>query len=146
MSDSLSDCSDVSYQSLSDDQCQSVNFDLSNGAPLDTNNFIIVHFNINSITAEGRIEQLSNICQTLKVDVLLVTESKVDSSIADNSLLLPNFNEPIRRDRDRHGGGCIVYVAQHLSYKHRHDLELPDFEHIWVDVRLKDQLFAIKKG
>ena len=143
MSDSLSDCSDVSYQSLSEDQCQSVNFDLSNGAPLDTNNFIIVHFNINSITAEGRIEQLSDICQTLHVDVLIISESKLDCSIADNSLLLPNFNEPIRRDRDRHGGGCIVYVAQHLSYKHRHDLELPDFEHIWVDVRLKDQLFAI---
>ena len=133
----------MSYQSLSEDQSQSVNFDLSNGAPLDTNNFIVVHFNVNSITAEGRIDELTHVCQTLKVDVLLVSESKLDNLQPYNLLLLPNFNPPLRKDRDRNGGGCLIYIAQHLTYKHRNDLELPDFEHLWVDIKIKDKLFAV---
>ena len=74
---------------------------------------------------------------------MLISESKLDNRQPDNLILLPNFNEPIRKDRDRHGGGCVMYVAQHLTYNHRTDLELPDYEHIWVDIKLKDKLFAV---
>lgn len=116
---------------------------MSNGAPLDTNNFIVVHFNVNSITAEGRLDELTHVCQTLKVDVLLVSESKLDILQPDNLILLPNFNPPIRKDRDRNGGGCLIYTAQHLTYKRRDDLELPDFEHLWVDIKIKNKLFAV---
>ena len=52
MSDVSSNISDMSYLSDLDEQCQSVNFDLSNGSPINVNNFNIVHYNINSITAD----------------------------------------------------------------------------------------------
>ena len=67
MTDSdLSDISDISYISdLDEYECQSLNFDLSNGSPIDANNFNVVHYNINSITAEGRLDQLSDSCTTL---------------------------------------------------------------------------------
>ena len=75
-SDVTSNISDISYLSDLDDDCQSFNFDLSNGSPIDITNFNIVHYNINSITADNRLEQLSDICNTLNLSVLVViTES-----------------------------------------------------------------------
>ena len=71
--DSLSDCS---FFSETDDYPQSINIDLSNGSPLDKNDFIVVHFNIDSILAQRRIEQLSDICRSMSVDCLVLTESK----------------------------------------------------------------------
>ena len=48
-SDVSSNVSDLSYTSDLDFDIQSYNYDLSNGSPVDINNFNIVHFNINSI-------------------------------------------------------------------------------------------------
>ena len=77
LSDIDSVVSDISYISdLDDYEYQSINYDLSNGSPIDVNNFNIVHYNINSITAQGRLDQLSDICTTLNLDVLIITESK----------------------------------------------------------------------
>ena len=65
ISDALSVCSDISYLSDYDLdlelESQSINFDLSNGNPLDKNTFNVVHYNIDSIMAEGRVEQLTKI-------------------------------------------------------------------------------------
>ena len=81
--------SDLSYLSDLDNECQSYNYDLSNGSPIDTNNFTIVHYNINSITAPGRLDQLSDICSILKLDILILTETKLDNTISNNSITIP---------------------------------------------------------
>ena len=66
MSDFLSECSDVSF--LSDlDEFQSINIDISNGPPIDVNNFKVVHYNINSILATDRLEQLTDIVRRFKL-------------------------------------------------------------------------------
>ena len=75
INESLSDCSILSEP---EENPQSVNIDISNGSPIDTKDLIVVHFNIDSITAEGRLEQLKTVCQTLKGDILIITESKLD--------------------------------------------------------------------
>ena len=63
--------SDCSFFSNSEMDPQSVNVNFSNGSPLNDGDFTIVHFNINSITAEGRLEQLTDLCSILKVDCLV---------------------------------------------------------------------------
>ena len=55
LSDCSSECSHTSQLSDFDDECKSFNFDLSNGSPINTDNFNIVHFNINSILAPGTL-------------------------------------------------------------------------------------------
>ena len=85
MSACSSVCSDCSYQSEIDDQSKSFNFDLSNGSPIDVENFNIVHYNINSILAHDKLEQLTDICRLLNIDMLIITESKLDSNIPTNS-------------------------------------------------------------
>ena len=39
-----------------DDECQSLNIDISNGPPIDIDNFKIVHYTINSILAPDRLD------------------------------------------------------------------------------------------
>ena len=144
LSDIGSDVSDLSYISeLDDNECQSFNYDLSNGSPIDTNNFNIVHYNINSITVEGRLDQLSDICNTLNLDVLILTESKLDQTIPSNLITIPGYHEPVRRDRNRNGGGVLIYISEHLIFQQKCDLQSNNFEHIWVDVKVKNVSFAI---
>ena len=142
----LSDCSEVSFLSDFDDESQSLNIDISNGPPIDVDNFSIVHYNINSILATDRIEQLTDICKTLKIDVLILSESKLDQTIPNNLITIPGYHEPLRHDRfinGRHGGGVIMYIAQHLVFQHRSELQSKSFEHLWADVRINGKIFAI---
>ena len=145
--DALSFVSDVSYQSdIADNEPQSINIDLSDGSPLSDTDLTILHFNVNSILADGRIDRLTDICQTVKCDVLLLTESKLSHLIPDNLLLIPGFHEPVRRDRlvnGRHGGGTMVYVSTSHTFIHRPELQLDNFEHLWVDVKVNNKTYAV---
>ena len=146
MSDLLSECSDISYISELDFEWNSINFDVSNGPPIDVENFKVVHYNINSILAPDRLEQLSDICKILNINVLILTESKLDQTIPNNLITIPGYHEPLRRDREingRHGGGVLVYVAENLVFKHKVELQSEYFEHIWVDVKVRNKTFAI---
>ena len=126
-----------------DDQPQSINLDLSNGSPYGSNNFIAAHWNINSILKEGWIDDLIQNVRTLNAKVLILTESKLDSTIPNNIISLPGFHEPIRRDRNRHGGGCLVYISQQLTFKQQSNIQSDFFENISVDVRVDNRIYSI---
>ena len=138
--DSLNNCSVLSEP---ENNPQSINIEISNGSPINTGDLIVVHFNIDSITAEGRLEQLKIVCQTLKVDILIITESKLDESIPNSMIEISNFHEPLRRDRNRHGGGCLIYISDNLTFKQMSDLQSDKYEHIWADVKVNEKIYSI---
>ena len=145
LSDLLSDVSDISYMSDLDDSSlpQSINVDLSNGSPLNNSDFTILEYNVNSILTEGRLQEISDICRTMEIDVLVCNESKLDENIPSNILNIPGYHEPIRRDRNRHGGGVMIYISESLTYKQNLQLQSENYEHIWVDVKVNKDLYAI---
>ena len=129
-----------------EEEVNSVNIDISNGPPFDIENFKIVHYNINSILAPGKISQLSDICQITKVDVLILSESKLDETIPNNLLKITGYHEPLRHDRainGRHGGGVLMYISENLAFQQKHELQSEFFEHIWADIRINGKLFAV---
>ena len=142
ISDTWSNLSDSSYQSI-DFETFSQNYNIENGSPFDTNYFIVVHYNINSITADGRLEELTDICKVLKVGALVCTESKLDQTIPDNIILIDGFHEPLRKDRTRQGGGTLIYISEHLAFIRQHDLEEPHYEHIWADIKVNNMQFTL---
>ena len=144
--DFLSDdtLSEISFSgSEPDNSPQSVNIDISNGSPFNNDDFIVLHYNINSITAEGRLEELAIVTSTLKVGVLICTESKLSQIIPNNIIKIPGYHEPVRHDRTRHGGGCLMYISERLTFKHKIDFQSLKYEHIWVDIRVNEKLYAI---
>ena len=114
MSDVYSQVSDTSYISALDTSPQALQYDFSFGSPVPHDKFTVVHYNINSITAEGRIEALADVCKTLNISVLILTETKLHCSIPSNILTIPGYHDPIRHDRPmngRHGGGTMMYIS-----------------------------------
>ena len=137
LSDIYSEVSDTSYTSDLDDRPNATYYDLSNGSPLDRSKFILVHYNVDSILTEGRLDELQTLCKTVNVAVLVITESHLDTTIPDNIITLQGYHTPLRKDRQtngRYGGGVLIYIAEQLTYKHRPELESEYFEHLWVDV------------
>ena len=77
---------------------------------------------------------------------MVITESKLDNTIPNNLLIIPGYHEPIRHDRPVngiYGGGVLIYVANNLVFQHKQDLQSNRFEHVWVDVRVNNTVFAI---
>jgi hypothetical protein len=122
---------------------QSMNVNFCNGSPLNDNDFTIVHFNINSITAEGRLEQLTDVCSVLKVDCLVITESKLSQEIPTSLISLSGYHEPVRKDRNRNGGGCLIYIKESLTFKQIKEKESLFFEHLWVDINIQGQVYSL---
>lgn len=72
------------------------------------------------------------------IDVLGTCETFLNNSIPDDVLVIADYTFE-RKDRsDRDGGGILVFVSNHLNYIRRHDLEAPDIESIWIEIKVKN--------
>ena len=142
--DDVIDINGVHEDELEDERFPSVDLDLdSNINPIKRNNFTFLHFNVWSIMAEGRLDYLTKVCRKYSIDVLAISESKLDDTIPSDLIQIPGYHEPIRQDRNRNGGGCAIYIASHLPFKQMVNLQSEHFEHIWVDVFVSGKKYCI---
>ena len=51
------------------------------------------------------------------MDVLIVTETKLDSSFPSSQFLIDRFAKPFRRDRNKNGGGVMIFVRDDVPSK-----------------------------
>ena len=68
------------------------------------------------------------------------------TTIPTNIIIIPSYHEPLRHDRQvngRNGGGVLVYIKETLPFNHKIDFQYEQFEHIWVDIKLKNQTVAV---
>ena len=56
-------------------------------------------------------------------------------SFTDNEIHIPNFSV-IRKDRNRNGGGCCIYVHTDLAFNPRPDLDHSKVEAVWSEILL----------
>ena len=49
------------------------------------------------------------------MDVLSISETKLDSSFPNAQFLLPGFHEPLRLDINHRSGGLLIYIKTLLS-------------------------------
>ena len=84
--------------------------------------FIFSLININSI-----LNTFQNLCDIVgnNVDVLSVSETKLDSSFPNAQFLLPGFHEPLRLDINHRSGGLLVYIKASLLSKILTKFKLP---------------------
>ena len=97
-----------------------------------THHLNICHLNINSITS--KIDELSIFVNTNKVDILLVSETKLDNSVHPSLYHLPDFHEPYLNNRNRDGGGTAIYTRTNLTVKRLTNLELDGEDWVWAKV------------
>ena len=78
------------------------------------NRIIIGALNINSLS--GKIEQLKVIIGNY-LDVLIIGETKLDPSFPTDQFLIPGYCKPYRLDRNRNGGGLVIYIREDIPAK-----------------------------
>ena len=92
-------------------------------------NTIIGHLNINSI--RNKFDTLDNVVKAF--DIFLISESKLDNTFPINQFAVGGY-KVFRRDRNRFGGGLILYINENIPCKPLsnhpmfYDLELMSFE------------------
>ena len=96
------------------------------------------------ILATLNINSIRNKCDHLKhsimgnIDILVITETKLDETFATANFMIDGFAKPYRRDRNGNGGGILIYVRDDIPSKelniHNHPV---DIEGIFVELNFR---------
>ena len=96
----------------------------------------ILHLNTRS--NRNKMNSISDLSESYQI--LCFSETQLDDTIDSSLLLIEGFDNPLRKDRTRNGGGVMVYISSILNYKIRPDLENQRLETIWFEIKLKSQI------
>ena len=99
--------------------------------------------NINSITAPERLQELSIFVEDNNVDVLALSELKIDSGVHHSLYHLNNFHLPIIKPRTRKGGGTAIYIRNSLPFTHLSTLDCDDIEAVWIKIRVDNECIIV---
>ncbi len=115
----------------------------------------ISHLNVRSLTSQKPSEFLPSSDMYTKVSeifiqqvlefrssIITLSETWLDNSITDSDISLRGYTI-FRRDRNRHGGGVMMYVDQDLPVKRRYDLEHDSVESVWIELTLPHKLLIV---
>ena len=95
-------------------------------------NLLIGHLNINSI--RNKVNMLSYMIVN-KIDILMISESKLDDTFPTSQFVIDSFTEPFRLDRTRNGGGILLYVKNNITATLLTSYTLPeDIEALFVEI------------
>ena len=99
------------------------------------NRLIIGSLNINSLS--NKFDDLKVNIQG-RLDILVLNETKLDSSFPTNQFLIEGFSKPYRFDRNRNGGGVMLYIREDIPSKLLRTHNLPsDIEAFFVELNLR---------
>ena len=99
------------------------------------NRLLIGNLYINSIP--NKFDQLKFLDRG-NVDIFVITETKLDSTFPTSQFLIESYSEPYRFDRNRNGGGVLIYVPEDIQSKPLMGHKLPhDIEGIFVELNLR---------
>ena len=97
------------------------------------NRIIIAHLNINSIRNKFYLPANQIIGN---VDVLVISETKLDASFPIDQFKVPGFSTPFRTDRDQYGGGLLVFIGEDIQANHLSSESTP-IEGIFVKLNFR---------
>ena len=60
-----------------------------------------------------------------KIDVLMLSETKLDDTYMSNQFQIEGFSILFRADRNAHGGGLLIYVRDEIPCKILTNQDLP---------------------
>ena len=94
---------------LSDNDLTSPEEQLHNLRLKNHRRLVCAHLNINSL--RNKFDLLANIVKD-KIDILMISETKLDSSFPKGHFHSHGFSEPYRLDRNENGGGILVFIER----------------------------------
>ena len=72
----------------------------------------IAHINVNGL--KGKLSEIRMLLLDTCLDILAVSETKLANDITDSEIAIEGYLS-IRKDRDRNGGGVLLYYKDSLT-------------------------------
>ena len=101
---------------------------------------ILGHLNINSI--RNKFEALKFIIGN-NIDILLISETKLDDSFPSAQFLIKGFSAPYRFDRNSKGGGLLFYIREDIPSKILTYSSNCDIETLLVEINLRKRKWLL---
>ena len=112
-----------------------------NPGPNNNTHLCIIHCNVQSL--RNKLTLLE--AESKAYDIITLSETWLSNSISNDSMCIPNFHPPVRRDRPLNTdgglahGGVAIYVRNTLYCKPRPDLQIAELEAVWVEKKNKSK-------
>jgi hypothetical protein len=103
-----------------------------------------------SITNHQRVkldEIISTYAVGMEVYIICLSETWLHADISNDKIMIPSYQEPIRRDRnDRRGGGVCTYISDNIVCNRLDDYEPADIDLMWVELSLQNKKVILGIG
>ena len=103
------------------------------------NKLVIAHLNINSL--RNKFELLPFQIKD-NIDILMLSETKLDESFPNSQFLINGFSAPYRLDRNNRGGGIILYIREDIPSRLL-STEISPIEGFFVELSLRNKKWLI---
>ena len=99
------------------------------------NRLIFSTLNVNSVP-----NKLDDIRTTIAdfVDILIITDSKLDQSFPESQFFLNRFSKSFRKDRNRHGSRLLMYIKKDIPQKELPFHLQPNIEIIIIELNINE--------
>ena len=57
---------------------------------------------------------------------MVIGETKLDDTFPESQFLIDGFKKPYRKDRNKSGGGVMIYVRDDIPSQEKEKFSLPD--------------------
>ena len=101
-------------------------------------NINLLYFNARSLYP--KLHTLKAECIVHKLHIVYITETWLDDNVTNSEICIPGF-DIVRFDRNRHGGGVIIYVSSLFTYNILFTGD-PSFECIITSLKLNSCNFV----
>ena len=98
------------------------------------NRVLIGHININSI--RNKFDILFGMVKD-NTDILMVSETKLDSSFSQTEFRIEGYTPPFRFDRNSRGVGILLFIRKDIPAKIISTTPLKDFEEIFAKLTFR---------
>ena len=106
-----------------------------NGTPKGNKGLVIANLNIDSLIKHIDEVLFRIFLAQHALGILAINESKLDKLISDNEICITGYTV-YRKDRNRFGGGVVIYIRNNLLHSQRNDLATDDLEMACIEVKL----------
>ena len=97
--------------------------------------------NINSV--RNKFEKFSHMMKGM-LDIIVIAETKLDSSFPSNQFTISGFKSPIRLDITSNSGGILVYIKEDILPKKIEDRDIPrDIQTILIEINIRKQKWLL---
>ena len=101
---------------------------------------------VNTENAENPLLKLKMLGQDT-VDIIIISETKIDDSFPCNQFRMEGYQEPFRIDRNLYGGGIILFIRDGVSCKEMKNPALPSkVEGIFIELNLRKTKWVLTVG